>query len=94
MSKDIYDYSNPSIVQENARNYLGKNAKVFFSTRKDKKYMMKDPEGKWVHFGQYGFQDYTLHQDEERRRKFRNRNAKWKDAERWSPAWLSWHLLW
>lgn len=94
MKKDIeiLKYSNPSIVQQQANKYLGE--KIYISTRKDKKYMVKNPEGKWIHFGQFGYEDYTKHKDQNRRDNFRRRNAKWSKAEKYSPAWLSYWLLW
>jgi len=56
--------------------------------------MVKNPQGKWIHFGQMGYEDYTKHKDETRRDNFRKRNAKWSKAEKYSPAWLSYWLLW
>lgn len=94
MKKDleILKYSNPSIVQQQANKYLGE--KIYISTRKDKKFMVKNPEGKWIHFGQFGYEDYTKHKDENRRDNFRRRNAKWSKAEKYSPSWLSYWILW
>ena len=39
-------------------------------------------------------QDYTKHGDEKRRDNFRKRNMKWAYARKYSPAWLSFYLLW
>lgn len=93
-TKNIYDYSDPIKVQSMAHKYLGKDVDVYFSTRKKKKYMVQNPEGEWVHFGEYPYEDFTKHEDDKRRDNFRKRNAKWKDSPKWSPSWLSWHLLW
>jgi hypothetical protein len=79
-------------VQRLATKY--KVGKVYPSTRKDKKYMVYDPNGDKVHFGQIGYSDFTGHQDKERRKLFRIRNAEWAHAPKWTPAWLSYHLLW
>jgi 2-phospho-L-lactate transferase/gluconeogenesis factor (CofD/UPF0052 family) len=88
----LADYSDIKVVQRIADKYdVGK---VLPSTRKASKYMVKNPDGKMVHFGAFGMQDFTKHKDEARRQKFRQRNAKWSDASKWSPAWLSYHLLW
>jgi hypothetical protein len=85
-------YSNIEEVQHLANKYgIGK---VFKSSRKDKKYMIKKPDGKMVHFGASGYTDYTAHKDKERRKRFRTRNHKWASSPKWSPAWLSYHLLW
>lgn len=68
--------------------------RVYASTRKDKKYMVYDPEGYKIHFGQAGYSDFTGHRDEKRRALFRKRNARWATYPKWSPAWLAYHLLW
>lgn len=91
---DIENYSNPSKVRELADKYLGKDTPLYFSTRKDKKYMVQNPEGKWIHFGQLGFSDYTKHMNERRRDLFRKRNHRWANADKWTPAFLSYYLLW
>ena len=85
-------YSNPKIVQKLANKHnLGS---VQISTRKDKKYMIRDSTNKLIHFGQLGYEDYTVHKDKTRLKNFKKRNAKWKNAPKNSPAWLSYHLLW
>lgn len=92
--KNIEKYSNPDIVRMNAEKYLGNNYPIFFSTRATKKYMVKNPTGKWIHFGQYGSQDYTYHRNNVRREAFRIRNHKWATSKKFTPAWLSYFLLW
>ena len=47
-----------------------------------------------VHFGQMSYEDYTKHKDDTRRKKFRDRNHKWANAEKYTPAFLSYYLLW
>ena len=90
---NINKYYNPSIVMKKAKE-LHLNP-IQLSSRKDKKYMVLDPNtNKMVHFGQMGYEDYTKHHDEKRRELFRKRNHKWKDAEKYSPAWLSYYLTW
>lgn len=64
------------------------------STHKGKKYMVMSPVGKPIHFGQLGYADFSEHKDEKRRQLFRTRNAKWANSPKWTPAWLSFHLLW
>ena len=90
---NINKYSNPSIVMKKAKE-LHLNP-IQLSTRKDKKYMVLNPKtNKMVHFGQMGYEDYTIHKDEKRRELFKKRNHKWATAEKYSPAWLSYYLLW
>lgn len=83
--------TNPNIVAQKA-NEMGIGP-IYLSTRKAKKYMVYNG-GKWVHFGQKGYEDFTLHGDEKRRDNFRRRNRKWAMAEPMTPAFLSYYLLW
>lgn len=92
--EELKKYSNPIIAQANAFKYLGNNALLYRSSRKDKKYMIKNQEGKLIHFGQMLYEDFTKHQDNKRRDLFRLRNSRWKNAKKWSPAWLSYYILW
>jgi hypothetical protein len=91
-SEQLKLYSNISRVQKQAKK-LGLNP-VEISTRKDKKYMIRDDNGDEKHFGLIPYQDYSFHQDKERRDSFRRRNHRWKDAPKYSPAYLSYYLLW
>jgi hypothetical protein len=91
--------SNPDVVYHNAITLLDKfdDVELDFSTRKNKKYMIKGKftNDKWVHFGHMDYEDYTKHQDEDRRRKFKMRNYHWPlDYDKYSPAWLSYFILW
>ena len=70
------------------------NKSVVPSTRKNKKYMILNDDNKYIHFGDSRYEDYTKHLDENRRKKFLHRNAKWANAEPYTPAWLSYYLLW
>ena len=58
-------------------------------------------EGKWIHFGGKGYEDYTEHQDDNRRASYRARHGAIKLADgrlartvKTSPAFWSWELLW
>jgi len=90
----IYDYSNPEEVRRMADKYLGKDVELYLSTRKNKKYMVQNPNGEWIHFGFYGMQDFTKHKDPRRRTLFRTRNHRWAVADKWTPSFLSYYLLW
>jgi hypothetical protein len=96
-SDEIWDYSNPVEAQRKAFKYLGPNAIIYRSWRKDKKFMIQDEKGRWVHFGQMGFQDYLNHKDYDRMKRYRNRATKikgdWKDNP-YSPNNLSINVLW
>jgi len=93
-TKSITRYSNPRIVKQKLRHYYGDNIKLYLSTRVDKKYMIQNPKGKWIHFGQYGYEDYTKHLDKQRRDNFRMRNHKWKHFPKYTPGHLAYYLLW
>jgi len=95
---EVYKYSNPEKVQEKANEYLGKDVIVYRSTKKDKKYMVFNPEtDKLIHFGQMGYEDFTKHQDEKRRQNYLRRTANmkgnWKD-NKYSANNLSRNILW
>ena len=92
--KEIYKFSDPERVQQLANQYLGYGVQVYLSNKKDKKYLVFNPSGAKVHFGQMGFQDFTKHKDTKRRDLFKKRNAKWAKASKWSPAYLAYYLLW
>lgn len=96
MSKEelIWKYSNPETVRILVDKYYGKDVELYLSTRESKKYMIKNPEGKWIHFGQWGAEDATHHKNKDRITMFRIRNHKWRTADKWSPAFMAYHLLW
>lgn len=95
MKQDIELYSNPKQVLKMAKKIYGDDVEIDYSTRKDKKYMIKNPEtNKWVHFGQMNYEDYTKHKDKIRRNKFRQRNSKWADTDEYSPAFMAYYILW
>lgn len=90
----LEDYSNPKIVYKKARDMFGPHVIIQPSTRKSKKYMLLKPDGKWVHFGYYGMEDYTKHRNLMRREAFRTRNHQWAYQNIFTPASLSYYLLW
>lgn len=95
MDKNINLYSDPEIVFKLAKQIYGKNVHITLSTRKDKKYMILDPHtNKYIHFGQMGYEDYTKHKNKERRHKFLTRNKRFKDYDMYTPAYMSYYLLW
>ena len=96
--KNIRKYSNPEKAQQMAYKYLGKTAKIYPSLNKNKKYRIYDPKhGKWVNFGQIGYEDYTRHKDKTRRRNYLNRSkyirGNWK-TNKYSANNLSRNILW
>jgi len=73
------------------------NRPVYISTRKNKKYMIIDDNNKMIHFGQLGYEDYTKHNDKDRRERYLKRALKikgnWQNNP-FSPNNLSINLLW
>jgi len=88
---ELRNYSDPEYVMNKAK-MMGLNP-VHESSRKDKKYMVFDGRT-MVHFGQMGYEDATKHNDLNRINRFKKRNWKWQNSPKYSPAWLSWFLLW
>ena len=88
---ELYQYSDPDEVNKRAME-LHLNP-IHPSSRKDKKYMVFNGT-RMVQFGQMGYEDYTKHHDERRQINFKKRNHKWANRDVYSPAWLSYNLLW
>jgi hypothetical protein len=96
ITDDIWNYSNPRIVQNRASKFY--RTTVYRSTLPSKKYMIYDPiKRKWIHFGQMYYEDYTKHKDEDRRYNYLRRSqgikGDWRDNI-YSPNNLSRLLLW
>ena len=71
--------------------------KLKSSNRKDKKYKITTPDGKTIHFGQKGADDFTTHGEEKRKASYLARH---KPQENWTKNgidtagfWSRW-LLW
>jgi hypothetical protein len=95
--QEIKKYSNPTQVYKLASKYLGKTAKIGLSTKKEKKYMVITPEGRKVHFGQMGYEDFTKHKNKTRRKNYLTRSGKIKGdwaKDKYSANNLARKLLW
>ena len=90
----ICEVSNPELVLKQLKKNYGDDVDLYLSTSKNKKYMIFDEDGKKLHFGDLRFSDYTKHKDKKRRESFRNRNKRWANADKFTPAHLSYYLLW
>ena len=97
-SDELYKYSNPKTVQKKAFHLLGKNAIIYKSDKKGKKYMILDDEtGKFIYFGAIPYEDYTKHGDEKRRQSYLKRSMNIKGdwyKNIYSPNFLAIVLLW
>jgi hypothetical protein len=97
-NNNIYKYSNPRQAQKMAFKYLGKTAKLYPARNSKKKYSIYDNKnGKWINFGQIGYEDYTKHHDKTRRRNYLTRTKSmrgdWKN-NKYSANNLSRNILW
>jgi len=94
-SDRIWKVSNPILAEQQLQKHYGKKIKLYRSWLPYKKYAIINPStGETIHFGHIRFEDYTKHQDERRRNRFRKRNHKWANAEKFTPAYLSYYVLW
>lgn len=95
--KEIWKWSNPIQVRKMTDKYLGKDVPIYLSTRPTKKFMVQDPNGKWVHFGLMGFEDYTKHKDISRRHRYlhltEGMRGNWRN-NKYSANNLSRNILW
>lgn len=78
---------------------LGASA-IYKSNRKFKKYYVIY-DGKPIHFGDSRYDDFTMHKDLARRKRYRKRAGGIKDSKgkltylnKYSPNFWSYHLLW
>lgn len=95
--EEINKVSNPHIVLELLHEYYGIDKELEISTRKNKKYMVKNKEGKYIHFGSLLYEDFTKHNNLERRTNYLARASKIKGdwaKDIYSPNMLSIILLW
>lgn len=67
---------------------------VLPSNRKNKKYVATFSSGPPVHFGDSRYSDYTMHGDNDRRRRYIARHSKSLNNVPNTPGMLSLYLLW
>jgi hypothetical protein len=59
------------------------------------KYVAVFSNGRRVKFGGYGYSDYTIHKDPERKKRYQDRHRKDLDTkDPYAPGYLSWYVLW
>ena len=92
---DGYDpYKDPTYKPKNNNLVYGKKFKKLtekaielgavsfdYSKRKDKKYVVRLPNGKKIHFGSSKYPDYLTHKDKERRDNYLNRAKNIRDKQ-------------
>jgi len=93
----IWQVSNPTIVQKKAHEIYGRDAIIYRSKAKDKKYSIRNPQGRLINFGNIHYEDYTKHKNDDRRENYLKRSTKikgnWKD-DPYSPNMMRIRLLW
>ena len=91
-------HSDPYLAQEKAQKYLGCDALLYISDKKNKKYMILNSHTKkWVHFGDLRYVDWTRSQNEQKRQHYLKRTAHIKgewEKDKYSPNNLSMNILW
>ena len=84
-------------VLKNAKSYLGNDVIILPSTRKNKKFLIMNPENKYVHFGDKRYEDFTQHKNKDRQQNYLKRSSNikgnWKN-NKYSPNNLSMNILW
>ena len=84
-------------VLKNAKSYLGNDVIILPSTRKNKKFMIMNPDNKYVHFGDKRYEDFTQHKNKDRKQNYLKRSSNikgnWKN-NKYSPNNLSMNILW
>jgi hypothetical protein len=87
--------SNPEEVMR--RGLESYNKPIYMSSRKYKKYVIEDDNGKFKHFGDIRYEDATYHKNQDRIKKYWARMSKIKGNwfnDEYSPNMLSLRLLW
>ncbi len=84
---ELQKYSDYITAPKYVINYLCNDAKLSISTTSEVEkirytYITKNNRNTWVHFGQLGYDDYTKHKDNERRKCYLSQAIKIKDNER------------
>ena len=92
--EDLIKISDPYKVYIQFKKIYPCDSHIAISTRKNKKYMIYNPEkDKYIHFGST-MSDWTRHGDTQRRINFLIRNQRWAEADMYSAAYASYYLLW
>lgn len=89
-----------AIARQKAR-LIGYRNPVEISTRRDKKYMIVNNQGRLIHFGAKGYSDFILHRNQKRRANYRKRHGAILSLSgvpsykiHGSPAHLAYYVLW
>ena len=92
--EDLIKISDPYKVYIKFKETYPCDFHIAISTRKNKKYIIYNPEkDKYIHFGST-MEDYTKHNDQQRRIHFLIRNQRWAESDMYSAAYASYTLLW
>lgn len=74
---------------------------ILLSTRKNKRFKFLTPENKWIHFGDKTANTFLDHGDKKRRASYlarakgiKNKNGEYTYKIKYTPNYLSYHLLW
>jgi len=96
--KQLLTVSNPNIVRKNLKQYLGSGYELYMSDKINKKYMIFDQStDTMISFGDLRFEDFTKHNDLQRRERYLKRATKIKGNwinDKLSANNLAMNLLW
>lgn len=93
--KQVEKVSNVYEVVKKARQLYGNDVKIGLSSRKNNKFMIFNPiSNQFIHFGNLNYEDYTKHQDEDRRKRFQIRNHNFASAPKYSARYMAYYILW
>lgn len=94
----LRNVSNIKVANLRAKLYLGQDTELMISTRKNKKYMVRNPyTDDMIHFGDIRYADYTKTLDEKKRKSYRARFEGILGEfveDPYSPYNLSLNILW
>jgi len=95
--QELIKYSDPSRVYKNALDYFGRAVPIYMSDKPNKKYMIRRLDGKYIHFGEMKFSDFTRTLDVSKKNAYIARASKikgdWKN-DLYSANNLAINLLW
>ena len=87
----------PRRKMKSLRRSVARCVKLRRSTRSDKKFMVKMQGCRIIHFGAFGYSDFSIHKDEARKKRYIARHKKrenWTKSGLCSAGFWAKHLLW
>jgi hypothetical protein len=86
--------ANLNVIKNKLKQYDYIVSDVGYANDNKHKYYIVTKDGKKIKFGNINYEDYLIHKDDKRRMNFRNRNKRFLNYDKYSPAQLSYNILW